>query len=177
MVCPPDTSRVKKGKAGSRSWRLLVLDSRACTRRGVRAWACMWLIPSSGTCHATAKPFAVCNPVERLGRRPGPRVMEMKSGFFLWTHWFAVRTGIEGEVQPLDVAEAGGSERNASTIKGARCALCDCRDTTGWIPRYSALSAVTFSWKWSCAEDDVGEFKPGAAVSRTATEVSSLGSS
>jgi hypothetical protein len=32
------------------------------------------------TCHATARPFAVSRPVNRLLRMPGPLVTEMKSG-------------------------------------------------------------------------------------------------
>ena len=39
-----------------------------------------------GTCHATASPFAVSKPTERLARIPGPRVTDMKSGFCFDSH-------------------------------------------------------------------------------------------
>lgn len=76
-VWPPETSRERNGKAGA---ALGELPERADTRRGVSACACMWLTPTRGIRHATARPFAVSSPVARLERIPGPRVTEMKSG-------------------------------------------------------------------------------------------------
>ena len=104
-VCPPETRRERKGYDGCTvlSFSLLAvvssgdscipglvaslspssfsLRSRASTSRGVRACACMWLTPTSGTCHAVASPLAVSMPVERFERIPGPRVTVTKSGF------------------------------------------------------------------------------------------------
>ena len=73
---------MRKGNAGAASGQL---PERAETRRGVSACACMWLTPTRGICHATAKPFAVSNPVLRLERIPGPRVTEIMSGLELPT--------------------------------------------------------------------------------------------
>jgi len=82
-VCPPDTRSVRKGKVGESGVVGVEVGERADTSRGVSACACIWWIPSRGTCHAVARPLAVSRPVERLERIPGPRVTEMKSGFLL----------------------------------------------------------------------------------------------
>ena len=82
-VWPPEIRRVRKGKVGL-GRALVRWEVSAETRRGVRAWACMWLTARSGICQAVERPLAVSRPVARLERIPGPRVTEMKSGLSLW---------------------------------------------------------------------------------------------
>ncbi|GKT54865.1 LOW QUALITY PROTEIN: collagen alpha-2(I) chain [Colletotrichum tofieldiae] len=74
--------------------------SRAETRRGVRAWACMWFTATSGTCHAAARPFAVARPEARFADMPGPRVTVTKG-----------REGLGDEGREVRVVGAQGDGR------------------------------------------------------------------
>ena len=108
-VWPPEIRRVRKGKLGLRVGSV-VKEESAETRRGVRAWACMWLTPRSGICQAVERPLAVSRPVARLERMPGPRVTETKSGLRL-------RIGLwPGEVR---VSVRPGSEGLSPLLLGA----------------------------------------------------------
>ena len=133
-VCPPEIRRVRKGKVGEGVER----EEREETRRGVRAWACMWLIARRGICQAVARPLAVSRPVARLERMPGPRVTETKSGLSLWIGgWFgstrvSVRPGAE-ELSPLLLGTSGRALM-ALLIKRARFSWWDSRDLIGCTP-------------------------------------------
>ena len=136
-VWPPEIRRVRKGKVG---WGVVSVgrEVSAETSRGVRAWACMWLTPSSGICQAVERPLAVSRPVARLERMPGPRVTETKSGLSLWIGvWLggvrvSVRPGFEG-LSPL-LLGALGRALIALSIRRARFSWCDSKDLIGWTP-------------------------------------------
>lgn len=127
-VWPPDTSNEKKGKLG---WTGTICGSaRAETRRGVKAWACMWFTPTRGIPHATARPLAVSMPVARQDNIPGPRVTDMKSGFFLAIHVPLARTEIARHCSSMDDS-LGGRLCSDFAIKTARFCLWDRLDTMG----------------------------------------------
>ena len=134
---PPEMRRVRKGKVG---WGVREggREVSAETRRGVRAWACMWLTARSGICQAVERPLAVSRPVARLERIPGPRVTEMKSGLSLWIGvWLcgvrvSLRPGSEGLSQLL--LGASGRALIALLIRRARFSWCDSKDLIGCTP-------------------------------------------
>lgn len=80
-VCPPDARMERNGNSGVMVWFGEESES-AETRRGVKRCACIWCTPTKGICHATERPFAVSRPTKRLARIPGPRVTDIKSGFW-----------------------------------------------------------------------------------------------
>lgn len=117
-VWPPETRSERNGKEGVGS---MLPEARAETSRGVNACACIWFTPSSGTCHATAKPLAVLSPASRLERIPGPRVTETKSGFFLSPHFpSAENTEMVTEGSSGEDREAGGKAETAFATSNAR---------------------------------------------------------
>ena len=136
-VWPPEIRRVRKGKAGL-GVALVGREVSAETRRGVRAWACMWLTPRSGICQAVERPLAVSKPVAKLERMPGPRVTETKSGLSLWIGvWLgelrvSVRLGTEGS-SPLLLGTFGRALM-ALLIRRARFSWCDSKDLIGCTP-------------------------------------------
>ena len=94
-------------------------EAWADTRRGVKAWACIWFTPTRGIPHATARPLAVPMPVLRHWSIPGPRVTQMKSGFFLNTHFPSDRTGTARDCSSVNRV-ARGRLCNDFAIKVAR---------------------------------------------------------
>lgn len=125
-VCPPEIRRVRKGKVGEGVER----EEREKTRRGVRAWACMWWTARRGICQAVERPLAVSRPVARLERMPGPRVTEMKSGLSL--RRASVRAG-SGGLSPL-VFGRFGRALMALLIRRARFSWWDSKDLIGCTP-------------------------------------------
>lgn len=167
--CPPETRIERNGKLGVFPPSLLL--SSAETNRGVKRWACIWCTPTRGICHATDKPFAVSNPVERFERIPGPLVTDMKSGF-LRTRAPSSLPARRRIVFPASSFSSGeGRLRKALSISFARFSRCESSATIGWIPLYSLVSAVMFSRKWSFA---AGLRAGSSCFSTTETEVSSL---
>ena len=133
-VWPPEIRRVRKGKVGEG----VVWEVREETRRGVRAWACMWWTARRGICQAVERPLAVSRPVARLERMPGPRVTEMKSGLSLWIGgWLggsrvSARAG-SGGLSPLLLGMLGRALM-ALLTRMARFSWCDSKDLIGCTP-------------------------------------------
>ena len=172
MVCPPLTRRLRNGKAGWMSVDV-VWVLRAWTSRGVRACACMWWTASRGICQATARPFAVLSPVERLLRMPGPRVTVMKSGLRLRLPSCSL-----SDCSRVDASSAGadGSECRDLFTRSARLCACESRARRGLMPLLPLLSAVIRSWKWSAAKSFSfsDEGSTVTVFSRIEADVSSL---
>lgn len=77
------------------------------------ACACIWFTARSGHCQAIDSPLAVLSPVDKLPRIPGPRVTEMKVGFWRRVSFPSVRMGI---VNGRGVDSRGGSGRKGSAL-------------------------------------------------------------